>query len=159
MLGFRVGNGYDVHRLSEGRKLILGGVEIPYEKGLLGHSDADVLVHSIMDALLGACGESDIGRHFPDNDMSYKGISSLVLLEKVKGILDSKGYGISNIDSIIVAEKPKLSPYIDEMKEKISAVLQIDKDCIGIKATTTEGLGFAGTGEGIAAYAVANIYK
>jgi 2-C-methyl-D-erythritol 2,4-cyclodiphosphate synthase len=149
MLGFRVGNGYDVHKLVEGRKLILGGVEIPYDKGLLGHSDADVLVHSIMDALLGACGESDIGKHFPDNDMSYKGISSLVLLEKVKGILHSKGYSISNIDSIIVAEKPKLSPYIDEMKEKISGVLQIDKDCIGIKATTTEGLGFTGTGEGI----------
>lgn len=159
MLGFRVGNGYDVHKLAEGRKLILGGVEIPYEKGLLGHSDADVLVHSIMDALLGACGESDIGKHFPDNDMSYKGISSLVLLEKVNAILHSKGYNIANIDSIIVAEKPKLSSYIDEMKVKIAAVLQLDKDCIGIKATTSEGLGFTGTGEGIAAYAVANIYK
>ncbi len=159
MLGFRVGNGYDVHRLVEGRKLILGGVEVPYDKGLLGHSDADVLVHAIMDALLGACGESDIGKHFPDNDMSYKGISSLVLLEKVRAILNSKGYSISNIDSIVVAEKPKLSPYIDGMKEKISAVLQLDRDCIGIKATTTEGLGFTGTGEGIAAYAVANIYR
>ena len=159
MLGFRVGNGYDVHRLAEGRKLILGGVEVPYGKGLLGHSDADVLVHAIMDALLGACGESDIGKHFPDNDMSYKGISSLVLLEKVRTILYSKGYKISNIDSIIVAEKPKLSPYIDGMKEKISAVLQLDRDCIGIKATTTEGLGFTGAGEGIAAYAVANIYR
>jgi 2-C-methyl-D-erythritol 2,4-cyclodiphosphate synthase len=159
MLGFRVGNGYDVHKLVEGRKLIMGGVEIAYEKGLLGHSDADVLVHSIMDALLGACGESDIGSHFPDNDMSYKGISSLVLLKKVKDILCGKGYSIVNIDSIIVAEKPKLSPYIDEMKEKISDILQIDKDCVGIKATTTEGLGFAGRGEGIAAYAVANIYK
>lgn len=159
MLGFRVGNGYDVHKLVEDRKLMLGGVEIPYEKGLLGHSDADVLVHSIMDALLGACGESDIGKHFPDNDMSYKGISSLVLLEKVKTILLSKGYSIANIDSIIVAEKPKVSPYIDEMKVKIAAVLQLDKDYIGIKATTTEGLGFAGKGEGIAAYAVASIYK
>lgn len=158
MTGFRVGNGYDVHKLVEGRKLILGGVEIPYEKGLLGHSDADVLVHSIMDALLGACGESDIGKHFPDNDMSYKGISSLVLLEKVKAVVFAKGYSISNIDSIIVAEQPKLSHYIDEMKEKISAVLRIDRDLIGIKATTTEGLGFTGSGEGIAAYAVASLY-
>lgn len=159
MLSFRVGNGYDVHKLAEGRKLILGGVEIAYGKGLLGHSDADVLIHSIMDALLGACGESDIGNHFPDNDMSYKGISSLVLLEKVKGILCNKGYRIANIDSIIVAEKPKLSPYIDEMKEKISDILQLDKDCIGIKATTSEGLGFTGRGDGIAAYAVAGIYR
>ena len=159
MFGFRIGNGYDVHKLVEGRKLILGGVEIPYEKGLLGHSDADVLVHSIMDALLGACGESDIGSHFPDNDMSYKGISSLVLLKKVKAILCRKGYSIENIDSIIVAEKPKLSSYIDEMKDKISGILQLDKDCVGIKATTSEGLGFTGRGEGIAAYAVASIYK
>lgn len=159
MSGFRIGNGYDVHRLVEGRKLILGGVEIPYGKGLLGHSDADVLVHSIMDALLGACGESDIGKHFPDNDISYKGISSLILLEKVKAVVLAKGYNISNIDSIIVAEWPKLSPYIDEMKKKISEVLQLDKDLIGIKATTTEGLGFTGNGEGIAAYAVASIYR
>ncbi|KUO68095.1 MAG: 2-C-methyl-D-erythritol 2,4-cyclodiphosphate synthase [Clostridia bacterium BRH_c25] len=159
MLGFRIGNGYDVHKLVEGRKLILGGVEIPCGKGLLGHSDADVLVHSIMDALLGACGESDIGRHFPDNDASYKGISSLVLLGRVREILRLKGYDIGNIDSIIVAEKPKLSPYIDEMKDKISDILQLDKDCIGIKATTTEGLGFVGKGEGIAAYAVANVYR
>lgn len=159
MPGFRVGNGYDVHRLAEGRKLILGGVEIPYEKGLLGHSDADVLVHSIMDALLGACGEADIGKHFPDNDMSYKDISSLILLKKVKDIVDSKGYGILNIDSIITAEKPKLSPYIDKMKANIAEALQLDMDCIGIKATTSEGLGFAGRGEGIAAYAVAAICK
>lgn len=156
---FRVGNGYDVHRLADERKLIIGGVEIPYEKGLLGHSDADVLIHSIMDALLGACGESDIGRHFPDNDISYKGISSLVLLKKVKAILESKGYQILNIDSTIIAERPKLLPYMDEMKANISAVLQLDKDCIGIKATTSEGLGFAGRGEGIAAYSVASIYK
>ncbi len=159
MFKHRIGNGYDVHRLTEGRKLVLGGVEIPYEKGLLGHSDADVLVHSIMDALLGACGESDIGSHFRDNDASYKDISSLVLLEKVKELLSVKGYAISNIDSIIVAEKPKLAPYIGQMKLRISGVLQIDKDCIGIKATTSEGLGFTGTGEGIAAYAVANVYK
>ena len=159
MPGYRAGNGYDVHKLEAGRKLILGGVEIPYEKGLLGHSDADVLIHSIMDALLGACGESDIGQHFPDDDISYKGISSLVLLKKVKDILDSRGYCISNVDSIIVAEKPKLSPYIGEMKGNISAVLQLDEDRIGIKATTSEGLGFAGRGEGIMAYAVASIYK
>lgn len=157
--GFRIGNGYDVHRLVEGRKLILGGADIPYEKGLLGHSDADVLVHSIMDALLGACGESDIGKHFPDSDVSYKGISSLALLEKVKAVVSAKGYGISNIDSIIVAERPKLAPYIDGMKENIAAVLELDRDLIGIKATTTEGLGFAGSGEGIAAYAVASIYR
>ncbi|MDD3705088.1 MAG: 2-C-methyl-D-erythritol 2,4-cyclodiphosphate synthase [Clostridiaceae bacterium] len=156
---FRVGNGYDVHRLIDARKLILGGVEIPYEKGLLGHSDADVLVHSVMDALLGACGESDIGIHFPDHDISYKGISSLVLLKKVKDILDSKEYHISNIDSTIIAEKPKLSPYIDEMKGNIAAVLQLDKDCIGIKATTSESLGFAGRGEGIAVHSVACIFK
>jgi 2-C-methyl-D-erythritol 2,4-cyclodiphosphate synthase len=159
MLGFRAGNGYDVHKLAEGRKLILGGVEIPYERGLLGHSDADVLVHSIMDALLGACGESDIGSHFPDDDIQYKGISSLVLLKKVKNILGDKGYSIINIDSIIVAEKPKLLPYIDEMKGNIADVLQLDKDCVGIKATTSEGLGFTGRGEGISAYAVVSIYK
>lgn len=157
--GFRIGNGYDVHKLVEGRKLILGGMEIAYEKGLLGHSDADVLVHAIMDALLGACGEADIGKHFPDSDVSYKGISSLVLLEKVKDLVHSKGYGIANIDSIIVAERPKLAPHIDGMKEKLSAVLQLDKGLIGIKATTSEGLGFTGTGEGIAAYAVASIYR
>lgn len=159
MLGFRVGNGYDVHKLVEGRKLILGGVEITYEKGLLGHSDADVLVHSIMDALLGACGESDIGKHFPDNDMSYKRISSLVLLEKVKDILKGKGYSIVNVDSTIIADKPKLSPYIYEMKANIAEILQLDKDCVGIKATTSEGLGFTGRGEGIAAYAVVSICK
>jgi 2-C-methyl-D-erythritol 2,4-cyclodiphosphate synthase len=159
MSDYRVGNGYDVHRLVEGRKLILGGVEIPYEKGLLGHSDADVLVHSIMDALLGACGESDIGKHFPDSDAMYKGISSLVLLGKVKDILCTKEYTIGNIDSIIVAERPKLAPYIDEMKERIAGVLQLDMDRIGIKATTTEGLGFTGSGEGISAYAVVSVVK
>lgn len=159
MFNYRVGNGYDVHRLVEGRKLILGGVFIPYEKGLLGHSDADVLVHAIMDALLGACGESDIGKHFPDNDSAYKGISSLVLLGKVKEIICLKGYAVGNIDSIIVAERPKLAPHIEVMKTKIAEVLELDKDCIGIKATTTEGLGFAGKGEGIAAYAVANLFR
>ncbi len=157
--GFRIGNGYDVHKLVEGRKLTIGGLEIPYEKGLLGHSDADVLVHAIMDALLGACGEPDIGSHFPDSDVSYKGISSLVLLEKVRDIVRAKGYGIANIDSIIVAERPKLAPYIDGMKEKLSGALKLDKGLIGIKATTSEGLGFTGTGEGIASYAVASIYR
>lgn len=151
----RIGNGYDVHRLVKERKLILGGVEIPYEKGLLGHSDADVLVHAIMDALLGACSGGDIGRHFPDNDESYKDISSLLLLKKTAEIVALKGYSIGNIDSIIVAQKPKLAPYIDEMKTNISEVLNIAEDDINIKATTTEGLGFAGKGNGIAAYAVA----
>lgn len=151
----RIGNGYDVHRLVKERKLILGGVEIPYEKGLLGHSDADVLVHAIMDALLGACKGGDIGRHFPDNDESYKDISSLLLLKKTAEIVASKGYSIGNIDSIIVAQQPKLAPYIDEMSRNISTVLNIAEDDINIKATTTEGLGFAGKGNGIAAYAVA----
>lgn len=157
--GFRIGNGYDVHRLVEGRKLILGGIEIPYEKGLLGHSDADVLAHAVMDALLGACGEYDIGKHFPDSDAAYKGISSLILLEKVQAVVSARGYRISNIDSIIVAEKPKLAAYIDGMKEKLSSALQLEKNAVGIKATTTEGLGFTGTGEGIAAYAVACLYR
>ncbi|MGI5997190.1 MAG: 2-C-methyl-D-erythritol 2,4-cyclodiphosphate synthase [Lutispora sp.] len=156
---YRVGNGYDVHRLVEGRRLILGGVEIPYEKGLLGHSDADVLVHAIMDALLGACGKRDIGALFPDTDADYKDISSLVLLNKVSQILIDLGYRISNIDSIIVAQRPKLSPYIDHMRSKIAGVLNIEIDRINIKATTSEGLGFTGTGEGISAYAVACLYS
>lgn len=153
----RFGIGYDVHRLAEGRKLILGGVDIPYEKGLLGHSDADVLVHAIMDALLGAAAEGDIGRHFPDSDDKYRGISSLLLLSEVRKILANKGYKVINVDSIIVAQKPKLAPYIGEMQENISQTLQVDCSCINIKATTTEGLGFAGTGEGIAAQAIAGI--
>lgn len=156
---FRVGNGYDVHRLVEGRKLILGGVEIPYEKGLLGHSDADVLVHAIIDALMGACGKRDIGAMFPDTDSSYKDISSLILLERAVMEAEKSGYIISNIDSIIVAEKPKLLPFIDEMRNNIAAVLNIGIDSMNIKATTTEGLGFTGTGEGMAAYAVACIYS
>jgi 2-C-methyl-D-erythritol 2,4-cyclodiphosphate synthase len=155
----RIGNGYDVHRLVENRSLIMGGVDIPYEKGLLGHSDADVLVHAIMDALLGAAGERDIGKHFPDTDNSYKGISSLKLLEKVREIIKDKGYLVGNIDSIIVAQAPKMAPYIEIMRKNISEVLEIDQDSINIKATTTEGLGFAGKGEGIASYAVACLYK
>lgn len=156
---YRIGNGYDVHKLSEDRKLILGGVIIPFEKGLLGHSDADVLVHAIMDALLGACGERDIGKHFPDDDDSYEGISSLVLLSRVADIIKQKGYSIGNIDSVIVAEAPKLSPYIEGMKMNIADTLGISSDDVGIKATTNEGLGFEGRLEGISAYAVAGIFK
>lgn len=155
----RIGNGYDVHRLVENRSLIMGGVNIPYEKGLLGHSDADVLVHAIMDALLGACSERDIGKHFPDTNNAYKGISSLKLLEKVKDVIKEKGYRVGNIDSIIVAEAPKMAPHIEQMRKNIASILEIDIDCINVKATTTEGLGFAGQGEGIASYAVACLYK
>ena len=151
----KVGIGYDVHRLVEGRRLILGGVEIPFEKGLLGHSDGDVLLHAICDALLGAAGKGDIGRHFPDTNPEYKDISSLVLLEKVKGLI--KEYRINNIDSIIVAQEPKLAPYLEKMKENIAGVLKIDKDKINIKATTTEKLGSIGRGEGIAAYAMVSL--
>ena len=155
----RVGLGYDVHRLVEGRKLILGGIEIPYERGLLGHSDADVLVHSIMDALLGACGGRDIGVHFPPEDNKLKNISSLILLGRVQEIVELKGYEIGNIDCIIVAEKPKLMIYISDMKEKIAQTLKIDLSNINIKATTTEGLGFEGRGEGISAQAVVIINR
>ncbi|MDK2798750.1 MAG: 2-C-methyl-D-erythritol 2,4-cyclodiphosphate synthase [Clostridiales bacterium] len=150
----RVGQGYDVHRLVEGRKLILGGVDIPYEKGLLGHSDADVLLHAIIDALLGAAALGDIGKHFPDNDDEYKGISSLLLLKEVGSILKKRGYTVNNIDATIVAQKPKMAPYIEAMRTNIAETLTIDIQQINIKATTTEGLGFTGTGEGIAAYAV-----
>lgn len=155
----RVGMGYDVHRLVEGRALILGGVNIPYEKGLLGHSDADVLLHSIKDALLGAAGKGDIGKHFPDSDDRFKGISSLVLLAKVNNILADSGYRVGNIDATVVAQAPKLAPHIPRMVENIAETLGIETDSVNIKATTTEGLGFTGTGEGIAAYAVACIYK
>jgi 2-C-methyl-D-erythritol 2,4-cyclodiphosphate synthase len=150
----RIGNGYDVHRLVENRKLILGGVDIPFEKGLLGHSDADVLIHAIMDALLGALALGDIGKHFPDNDESYKGISSISLLEKVMEIINKEGYQIGNIDAIIVAQKPKLAPYILEMRENIAKACSINLNQISIKATTEEGLGFTGNGEGISSYAV-----
>lgn len=155
----RVGNGFDVHRLVKGRKLVLGGVEIPYEKGLLGHSDADALIHAIIDALLGACGKRDIGILYPDNDPAYKNISSLVLLKDVGYEVKKAGCTIGNIDSIIIAEKPKLSPYIETMKKNIANSLQIKEDQINIKVTTTEGLGYAGRGEGISSYAVACIYK
>lgn len=153
----RVGFGYDVHRLVSDRLLILGGVEIPCELGLLGHSDADVLVHAIMDALIGAAAEGDIGRHFPDTDPAYKGISSLDLLGRVGSLLKAKRLQIINIDSTIVAQKPKLMSYILPMIENISRILEIKPSQVNVKATTTEGLGFAGTGEGIAAYAVASL--
>ena len=153
----RVGIGYDVHRLVEGRPLILGGVDIPYEQGLMGHSDADVLIHAICDALLGALGLGDIGRHFPDSDPSYKGISSLILLENVAGQMRQQGYAIGNIDSIIIAQRPKLSPYIEAMSTTLASTLHTSGDRINVKATTTEGLGFPGRGEGIAAQAITHI--
>ena len=155
----RFGMGYDVHKLVEGRKLILGGVEIPYVYGLDGHSDADVLLHGIKDALLGAAALGDIGKHFPDTDMSYKGVSSIILLERVREIIAEHGYIVNNIDATIVAERPKLAPYIPEMNQRIAIALQVEVGQVNVKATTTEGLGFAGKGTGIAAYAVASIVK
>ncbi len=149
----RVGTGYDVHRLTENRKLILGGVEIPYEKGLLGHSDADVLVHAIMDAILGAAALGDIGKHFPDNDQNYKDISSIILLKKVASIIRENGYTIGNIDSTIVAQRPKVGPFIQQMRENIASALETDISRVNVKATTEEGLGFTGEGLGIAAQA------
>ena len=150
----RIGQGYDVHRLVEGRKLIIGGVDIPYEKGLLGHSDADVLLHAVMDALLGAAALGDIGQHFPDSDERYKGISSIALLKEVGKILQENGYMIENIDSTVIAQRPKLLPYRPQMAENIAAALGIEKEQVSVKATT-EGLGFTGTGEGISAQAIA----
>lgn len=150
----RVGIGYDVHKLTEGRELILGGVKIDYEFGLLGHSDADVLVHAIMDALLGAACLGDIGKHFPDTDEKYRGISSIKLLEHVAGLLEQNGYQVGNIDAIIVAQKPKMAPHIGAMRENIAKALCVDTGRVSIKATTEEGLGFTGSGEGIASQAV-----
>ena len=151
----RIGQGYDVHRLVEGRKLIIGGVDIPYEKGLLGHSDADVLLHAVMDALLGAAALGDIGQHFPDSDERYKGISSIALLKEVGKILQENGYMIENIDPTVIAQRPKLLPYRPQMAENIAAALGIEKEQVSVKATTEEGLGFTGTGEGISAQAIA----
>ncbi|MFR7819838.1 2-C-methyl-D-erythritol 2,4-cyclodiphosphate synthase [Candidatus Pseudoruminococcus sp.] len=151
---FRVGHGYDVHKLAEGRKLIIGGVEIPHSKGLLGHSDADVLAHAICDALLGAAALGDIGKHFPDNDDKYKGADSLILLEKVCELIRNKGYEISNVDSTILAQAPKLRPYIDEMRGKLAKAMKLNIDEVSVKATTEEKLGFTGREEGIAAHAV-----
>lgn len=153
----RFGMGYDVHQLVEGRKLIIGGVEIPFEKGLLGHSDADVLLHAISDALLGAAALGDIGKHFPDTDERYKGADSLKLLEEVGRLLAEKGYTVGNVDATIVAQRPKMAPYIPVMRENIARVLHVDVDRINVKATTEEHLGFTGSGQGISAYAVAGI--
>ena len=150
----RIGQGYDVHRLTEGRKLIIGGVTIPYEKGLLGHSDADVLLHAVMDALLGAAALGDIGAHFPDTDEKYKGADSLKLLSEVGWMLSDKMYFIQNIDATIIAQAPKMRPYIDEMRKNIADTLGIDMDQVNVKATTEEHLGFTGRGEGISASAV-----
>lgn len=150
----RIGMGYDVHRLTENRKLILGGVEIPYEKGLLGHSDADVLVHAIMDALLGAVALGDIGKHFPDTDPAYEGISSIALLEQVADLLEEHNYVVENIDATIIAQRPKLLRYMPQMKMNIAKALGLEENQINIKATTEEGLGFTGSGEGISAQAV-----
>nr|WP_300167475.1 2-C-methyl-D-erythritol 2,4-cyclodiphosphate synthase [uncultured Flavonifractor sp.] len=150
----RIGHGYDVHRLTEGRKLILGGVDIPYEKGLLGHSDADVLTHAIMDALLGAAALGDIGKLFPDTDPAYAGADSLMLLERVRERLSKAGYRVGNIDATILAQRPKLAPHIPQMRTNLANRLGIEVDQVSIKATTEEGLGFTGTGEGMAAHAV-----
>lgn len=153
----RFGMGYDVHQLVENRKLIIGGVDIPYEKGLLGHSDADVLLHAISDALLGAAALGDIGKHFPDTDPRYKGADSLKLLEEVGNLLAAKGYVVGNVDATIVAQKPKMLPHIPQMRENIARVLRVDTDQINVKATTEEHLGFTGSGQGISSYAVAGI--
>ena len=155
----RIGMGYDVHKLVEGRKLILGGVEIPNEKGLLGHSDADVLLHAIMDALLGAAALGDIGKHFPDTDPAYKGISSIRLLEHVADLLEEHQFLIENIDATIIAQRPKIRPYIDTMRENIAKALKIESDQINVKATTEEGLGFTGSGEGISSQAICMLEK
>lgn len=151
---YRIGNGYDVHRLAEGRKLILGGIEIPFEKGLLGHSDADVLIHAIMDGLLGALALGDIGQHFPDTDEAYKGISSIKLLNHVKGLIDDRGFEIVNIDSQIVMQQPKLKPYIVEMRKNLAEELELELNRVSVKATTEEKLGFTGEEIGVKSYAV-----
>ncbi len=155
----RVGFGYDVHRLTENRKLILGGVEIPFKRGLAGHSDADVLSHAIGDALLGAAALGDLGKHFPPGDERFRDISSLILLEKILFFLQEKEYRILNIDATVVAQRPKLLPFIEQMRKNIAAALKVDVDKVSVKATTTEGLGFAGTEQGMAAYAVCLIEK
>ena len=159
MCNFRVGHGYDVHRLAEGRRLVLGGVDIPYDLGLDGHSDADVLVHAIMDALIGAMGLGDIGKHFPDTSGEFKDISSLVLLERVKKMLDERDFCVVNIDATLILQRPKIAPYIAKMVGCIADTLCIGRDQVNVKATTEEHLGFTGRGEGISAHAVALISK
>lgn len=151
----RIGHGYDVHRLAEGRKLILGGVEIPFEKGLVGHSDADVLTHAIMDALLGACAKGDIGKLFPEDDDHYLGADSVELLRTVCHLLYGDGYSVGNIDCTVVAQKPKIAPYVDQMRMKLAAAMDVEPDRVSVKATTEEHLGFTGEGQGIAAHCVA----
>ena len=151
----RIGHGYDVHRLVAGRKLILGGVDIPHDLGLLGHSDADVLLHALSDAILGAIGEGDIGRHFPDTDPAFKGADSIKLLQQVMALADGKGFRIGNVDATVVAQRPKLAPFIQQMRLNVARALSCEEERVNVKATTTEELGFAGRGEGIAAYAVA----
>ena len=159
MSNFKIGHGYDVHKLIPDRKLILGGVEIDYELGLLGHSDADVLVHAIMDSLIGAMGLGDIGKHFPDTDDRYKGICSISLLSSVYSLIKESGYTVSNIDATVIAQRPKLSPYIEKMRSNIAFALNIEPQSVNIKATTEEHLGFTGRGEGISAHAVSLIEK
>ncbi len=154
----RIGHGYDVHRLVEGRKLILGGVEVPHTLGLLGHSDADVLTHAVMDALLGAAALGDIGRHFPDTDPAYAGADSLKLLDHVVELLEKKGYQVGNVDATILAQKPKLAPYIEKMRDNLAARMKVEPDQVNVKATTEEKLGFTGAEEGIAAHAVALLF-
>ena len=151
----RIGHGYDMHRLTEGRRLILGGVDIPYEKGLLGHSDADVLVHALMDALLGAAALGDIGKHFPDSDERFRGADSIALLKQVCNILSERGYRVGNVDCTVLAQRPKLAPYIPQMRENIASAMEVAADRVSVKATTEEGLGFTGERLGIAAHAVA----
>ena len=153
----RIGQGYDAHRPVEGRRLVLGGVDIPWEKGLLGHSDADVLTHAVMDALLGAAGLGDIGKHFPDTDPAYKGADSLKLLERVVVLLEERGFAVGNVDATVLAQRPKLAPYIPKMRENLARVMGVDPSRVNVKATTEEGLGFTGSGEGMAAHAVALI--
>ena len=155
----RIGHGYDVHRLAAGRRLLLGGVDIPFERGLDGHSDADVLLHALCDALLGSLSLGDIGMHFPDTDLRYKDSDSLELLKRVMGMVEERGYRVGNVDLTVIAERPKISAYIPQMKENIARTLRLDREQVSIKATTTEGLGFAGRGEGIAVHAVVLVEK
>ena len=159
MTDFRVGHGYDVHRLTAGRKLILGGQEIPFELGLLGHSDADVLAHAVMDALLGAAGLGDIGRHFPDTDPAYAGVDSIRLLEHVTALLKERGWQVGNVDATVLAQRPKLAPYIPAMGRCLASAMGVEADRVNVKATTEEKLGFTGAGEGMAAHAVALIFR
>lgn len=159
MTKLRVGHGYDVHRLTEGRALILGGVTVPFDRGLLGHSDADVLTHAVMDALLGAAALGDIGKLFPDSDAAYAGADSIALLERVTALLREHGWQVGNVDATVVAQAPKLAPYIPEMRRRLAEVMGLDVDCVSVKATTEERLGFTGSGEGMAAHAVALIER